>query len=398
MRPRDSDRSSTSRRTFLTAAGASGAIALAGCLGGDGDGGGGDGDGGSGGGDGDGGGGGSTSDQLTEFTMTNFPINNPGVVWQYLDGETNILAEEMESAGYTVERQASFDGPSLFFSGQAEVATDLNTIEAARASMNRDENLVVLDRSQSVFLGLMTRAGSKWDPQESGGVEESLQLLLEDQGRIGIYGWGVGDVPAYQVAISRLTDGLMEQDGGDFDVVTADAAAVPQLINQGDLDAGSSSPTHGAGALMYEEELAPLIYPSDFFAQQGWGEPSLENAVVRSDFYEEHQEACEAVVRAWDRGTTWFYESGLEDIPGNSNLQEKLGTDDPEIAEYAVRWVLGEDVKWQYETDTPKLYDDVYLNQDYVDRNVQFLNTAEEIGQVPSGWEDRVEFAMDIQG
>lgn len=391
MAPSDTIRSSASRRRFLTAAGAAGAIGLAGCLGGDDDGG--DGDGGDG-----GGGGGTTVEELTEITMTNFPINNPGAIWEYLDGGTNIFANEMESAGYSVSREASFEGPSLFYAEQADIATDLNTIEAARGSVNRDMDLAVLDRSQSTFLGLMTRAGSKWDPAESGGVAESLRLLLGDQGRIGIFGWGVGDVPAYQVAVSRVTDGLMQQDGGDFDVVTADPAAIPKLIDQGDLDAGASSPTHGAGGLMFEEELAPLMYPSDYFARQGWGEPSLENAVVRQDFLEEHRPACEAVVRAWDQGTTWFYENGVDEIPGNDSYMEKLGTTDPEVAEYAVRWVLGEDVLWQYETDTPKLYNDVYLNQDYVDRNMQFLNTAEEINQVPSGWEERVSFAMDIQG
>lgn len=372
----DNIRPTASRRAFLSAAGTAGVLGLSGCLGDQ---------------------IGSTGGELTSITMTNFPINNPGAVWEYLDGQTDILADEMEEAGYTVERQASFDGPSLFFSGQAEIATDLNSIEAARASISRDEDLVILDRSQSVFLGLMTRAGSKWDPQETGGVAESLQLLLDDQGRIGIFGWGVGDIPAYQVAVNRVTDGLMQQDGGDFNVVTADASAIPQLIDQGDLDAGSNSPTHGAGELMYNGDVAPLIYPADFFAQQGWGEPSLENAVVRKDFFEEHRDACEAVVRAWDQGTTWFYESGLDEIPAEESLMEKLGTTDSEVAEYAVRWVLGEDVPWQFETDTPKLYDDVYLNQEYVDRNREFLNTAEEIGQVPSGWEERVEFAMDIQ-
>lgn len=405
----DNNSQISSRRTFLKAAGAAGVLGLAGCSGNDG-GDGGDGsdgsDGGSGGSDGgdgsggsdggDGGSGGSTGGDLTEITFTNFPINLPGAIWEYLDNRTNILANEMESAGYTTNRKASFQGPSLFFSGQAQIATDLNSIEAARASINRDVDLRVLDRSMSTFLGLHTKAGSKYDPQETGGVQQSFEALMNDNARIGIFGWGVGDVPAYQIVASRMTDGVMSQDSNDYNVVTSDAAAIPKLIEQGDLAAGASSPTHGAGSRLKSGAVAPLIYPSDFFDQQDWGTPSLENAVTRASFLESDREACQALVRAYDQGTTWFAEKALDDIPGDDSYMEKLGVSDPAVAEYSIKWILGEDVKWQYETDTPKLYEDVSLTEDWVASNKQFLSTAEDINQVPSGWQDRVEFVMDL--
>lgn len=355
--------SDTNRRHFIKAAGAGGVAMFAGCLGDDDD----------------------------TIGITSFAINVPGVIWSYLDDRTDILENHFDEAGYEVELNSGFDATTLFFAGQAEIATDMNSIEAARASVNRDEDLRILDRSQSVFLGQMTRAGSPYDPAESGGVGESFSALLEDDAQIGIYGWGLGDIPSYQITATRLTDGEFSPDG-DYNVVTADAPAVPGLIEDGELDAGSSSPSHGAGAQLLDEDLVPVIFPSDFFAQQDWGVPSLENTIVREEFLEEETDACIAALEAWNEGVQWFFEDGPDEIPDDEEFREFLGTEDAEVAQWVIDWLIGEDVQWQYETDTEKVYRDNHLTDEWIADNRQFVETAEEIGEVPSGWEERVEW------
>ena len=361
----------SSRRGFLAAAGTGALGALAGCTGGIG---------GSGGGD-----------QTETITISNFPLNVPGVVWSYVGRRTDILADKMAEAGYDYELETTFQGQSLFLSEQADIATDLSAINAARAAVERDLDLRIVDRSMSAFVGLIVRNGGEWDPREVGGLEATLEKLAEEQGRIGIFGWGGSDVPTYQIATQRLVDKEFAPEG-DFNVVTSEAPAVPQQLVDGELAVGSTGQPYGAGQLLMEGTLAPLMYSADEMAKRGWGLPSLENAVVRADLLETDRAAVEAAVDAWDEGTDWFFERGLEEIPGDEDFMQQLGTDDADVAEYIVRWLLGEDVRWQFETDTQKVYRDVRLTDEWIEANQQFLRNAAEIDQVPAGWEERIDY------
>ncbi len=353
---------STGRRAFLAGTGAAVTAGLAGCVGGV--------------------GGGSEG----TVSIAGFPLDVDGIVYQYAD-EEGLIADHLEGTGWDYEVQLIFDEIPQYVSNQIHIS-GFSELEAARIGVEQEIETAVIARRGNAYFGWMVKVGSKWDPENTGGVQQTLNMIAEEGANIGVGGWGLGHIPADQIAFQQGYDLEMSEEGGDFSVVTAEIPAIPQLVDEGDLAIGASSPTHGAAGRLLDDTLKPLFWDHDKINELGLGLPPLAGVVTRQSFLDENEEVVRAVFEALNEGYDWFFESGLEEIPPDQGRREKLGVQNERQAEYAIEWQQHRDVKHRTEAiPRPK---DITFTRDRINAARDFLGLVEEVGFIPSGWEDYV--------
>lgn len=420
------DNTNRSRRSFLkyTGVGSLGLVsALAGCTGGGGDGGGGDGgggDGGGGGGDGGGGGGdgmddggdgggdggdgmddggdggdgGATSSQdLIETNIILAPGGYQGIMMDHIVKDTNILNDEMNERGYTANVQVSWEGVPLFAAGGPDFST-MSSLEATRLGTEREIDLAVIARVAPLYLGWWAEKGGPFDPATTGSAQASMDKIVNEQATTLVGSWAGGDVPGYTMAIATAFNYSFTQGAdNEFSTSTADYFAIPTLVLQGDAAAGGTSPLHGVGLHVEnnEPQHVELFNVAKVMEGAGLGVPPLNSLTTTQQFVEEHRGAAEAYVRAWHRGMEWLFEDPMARILEDRDEHfQQLAIETEEQAQYINDW----GVNLEYDNPYPYNYLDVELTDEFIEKDRNFLSVAEENGFVPSGWQDRVSFVQ----
>ncbi|MBZ6497089.1 hypothetical protein [Natrinema longum] len=354
-----------SRRRVLKASSIGVASALAGCTGG----------------------GNGTSNGNTGLTIT-VPASGYWVVMmKHLESE-NVLSNNLEEAGYEIEDlQYTWDGAPLFAAGQADIS-HLAGLEMARLGSEQEMETVVSGQLTTNFLGIWTRPGTPYDPDEAGSKQAAVDNIIGDNTEFLIDGWGSGTIPPARIAMDEY--GYAFEENGDFNVVTAELTAIPTLIADGTADVGLLSPMHGAGQLVLDEDIKPILqYPSWSNEQIGYV-PSLTNVTVSRSFFDENAEAVQAMVDTWDEGLQWLHETGSDALETEDDLTD-LGCRTMEGGEYAMEWGLGnQDVP--YALSTSAVHESGYMTDEYIDGQVSFLESVAERGMVPSDWAEYVSF------
>lgn len=359
--------SSTARRNFLAGTGGAIAAGLAGCV-----------------------------DRITgesesggTVEIVSFPLDVDGVVFNYID-EAGILEEKLSDTDWDYQVNLSFEDIAPYVSNTAEIV-GFSELEAAEIGVREEIDTTVFARRANAYFGWLVKTGSMWDPDETGGVQQTLDLIVEEGANIGIGGWGLGHVPADKLAFSEGYGLEMAEEGGDFNVVTAEIPAIPQLIDQGDLAIGANSPTHGAAGRLLDGTLKPLFWDHDKVNELGLGYPPLAGMGTRTSFYEENPDVVERVFEAANEGYDWFFEQGLEEVPPDEDRRDTIGVQNEEEAEYAVRWQQHEEGV-EYRTEGPPRPKDIGMSDDVVDDARDFLAAAVEVEFIPGGWEEYVDF------
>lgn len=364
------------RRRFMEAAGAAGVVAttgLAGCLGG--------GDGGDGSDGSDGG-----SEERQTVSLTTVPVGLPqGIVVQHWQ-DTDILANTFEARGYDLEFRQTFEDATLFAAGQSDLS-NVSTIEAARLAVEQDMDLVVFGGVLSVVHGMYVATGSPYDPDEAGSVQAAVDRIVDDQAQVGIQSWASGNIPLQQRIFREVFGYEFTQEGGDFNVFTTDYGTMPQLIKDGELAMGSNTPIVAGIADLVAGDIKSLFYVRNVYAEQGWGNPPLNNLTTTREFYESEPGAVLACLNAWGQSTEWLHENA-DEIAGSQSGREALNMANEEQARYLLDLYVTLDGAIDYET-IPR---DPGFTADEIDKATTFLEGAEEVGQIPSGWQDGVEF------
>jgi hypothetical protein len=392
----------TSRRKFLAGAGAAGAIGFAGCAGGGGSGGSGGGDsggGGSGGGDSGGGGsggggsggdsGGSTGGEATEVNITLAPSGWQGIVMDHIHNDTNILSDAMPS-GYTANVQKSWEGAALFASGGPDFST-MSAFEASRLGVERGIDLAAVGKLAPLFMGWWTVKGSEFDPANSGGVQASIDMLANQNAQVGIGSWAGGDVPGYTTVLDAVY-GYTFREGSenDFNTVTADYNAVPQLMLEGQLEAGGTSPIHGVARGLDDSgnpQHVELFQCASALVEEGIGIPPLNNLTCTQSFMDDNREAVVAYRDAWNEGLEWLFEDPVARIEEDEEEHlEQLGVNTMAQAEYLIEWGVNLNMDNEY----PYVYQELDMGDEYLDNLNSVLETSASRGFIPGGWQDRV--------
>lgn len=380
------------RRTFIKSVAATGFVGgLAGCSG----------DGGN--GTETGNGNGSPTDTSTSngggsggsISLGGIPIPPLNIIETRLQGEgSQILQNELSSVGYELEDfQMGFQGPALLASNQTQMNFDVSVLDAARLGVEQDVEITMVGRNLNAFPTFYVEVGGEYDPENTGSVQATFDLLDEENARMAIPNWSSGTIPAHQIAVELLYGKRFAEDESDFDVVQVEWPSMPQLIADGDLATGICQAFLGGTTRMERNgELKPLYWPIDLLPEEGYGIPPLASMPVRRDYYEENQPAVEAVMSAYEEELQWL----LDDPVGIVTEEPYLGmmnTDgDAELAEYLIQWALN-DLEGQSFEIAP-MSQTGYLDDEYIEGVRTYLGHAVELGQVSEDWEDYVDFAQ----
>lgn len=374
-----SQKTTNGRRKFLKTVGAAGVtLPLAGCLGG-----------GDGGGDGGDGGGGTVTDtgamELQEVSLT--AGANP---WILVEGnyiiDEGILAEKFESLGYTPSMEFTYGGPSLFASGQTDIA-GIGPTEANIMAANREFEVVIPGKTFKAASVMTVRPGSPFDPEEVGGREQAIQNLAEE-GVFGIGGWEGNDVKMFSALFPKAYGLEFKQEGGDFTVnSTGDYAALPQLVVDGDLDLADAVMTLNSYPhyLADPPRLTNFAFLPDLMNDHGYTADAFAGIVTRKEFADENPDLLAAYVDAWQEGADWFFS---DPIAATERYLDSFGDVPDEDAEFIGSFGAGETEFGNQGV----FYENVAIEDEWLDRHLSFMEAAEEAGTVPSGWADWAEY------
>lgn len=380
--------SGVNRRSFLKTTGTVAvALGLSGCSGGTSEGGSSDDDGSSGGTEsaGDSSNTGTTTSQqeLQEVRLTVSPFGFDGLIYDQMVNETNRLENRMNDAGYTVTSKESWENAALFAAGGPDF-TNIAELEAASLAAERDLQLATVGQTISNFVGWITRTGSRFDPEESGSLQNSIELIAND-GRLAIGSWGGGDVPAEKVILRDRYDLTLDEDQGDFEVVTADYFALPELVTEGEVAAVSTAPQYGAPAPFMGEDpsLKGLFWIADMLDELGYGPRAINGWTTTQQFVDENRQAVDAIVRAQEETVSDFLSRPYE-LSTQEKYMEYITAGNEDQARFLVDFC----VKNEYSFSSPLVYEDVALDQETIEKQTAYLDRAAELGTIPENWGD----------
>ena len=389
-------RPTRTRRRFLktTGVGSLGVLTtIAGCSsegdGGDGDGG--EGDGGDGGPTTSGDGGSTTSQELQEVNITLPAWGFQGIMMDHIVDDTNILADKMESAGYKANVQKSWEGAALFASGGPDFST-MSSFAASRLGVERSQDLAVVARIAPLFMGWWAAKGGEYDPANTGSTQASMDALVENSATTAVGSWAGGDVPSYTITIDSQYGYTFTEEDNDFNTVTADYFAIPQLMMEGEVAAGGTSPIHGVSRHLDDNgdpQHVELFQCAQVLEDVGIGVPTLYSLTTTQEFVSNNRGAAQAYVQAWYEGMQWLNEDPMGRVMEDQSAHfQQLGVETEAQAQYLVDW----GVNLSLDNEFPYNYADVELTDSAIEEDRNFLQTAAERGFIPENWSDRVEF------
>ena len=397
------------RRTFLKRTGVVGsallASGLAGCTGG---GGGGDGgsDGGSGqqttsgSGGGDGSSGGSTTQkELTTISMDIPPLAPAMVALKHIRDDTDILNKEMTDAGYKIDMANSWDDTTLYASGKADFVPTLSDLEGARIATERNIQTVFHGLFATNYEGLYTQPGSPYDPANTGSAEASLKKMHEDNAVWANAGWNQGSIgPAGIILKEKFGYQYGPSDSKDFNVKNSDWFTLPKLLAEGKVDVITNAPPLGAATQLTKSPppIKAFLWYQPYMRDLGYGGDTINlgNFGTTKEFSDNHIEAIKAFMTAWKQGVDYISNTdNFDKILSDSKNVDYLGNNKDEA-----RIVLefSQDPPSHSQT-TPGNYvpiqaTNITIDDAYVKRDKKTLTKAHELGLLPDGWADHIEY------
>ena len=344
----------------------------------------------------------SRGQQLTTFKVGMPPLGPAMLAYGYISDQTNILEQELANAGYQPEVQITWDEITLFAAGQVDMVPSLSDIEGTRLATERQIPITFHGLYATNYEGWYVRKGSKWDPENSGSVQATLDMLAEGEGTWGNAGWNQGSVVPGQIVCKDEFGYDYGPNQSDFNVQQADWFALPQLLADGRVDMITNAPPLGSDIMLAREDDGnnPI---KDIY----WDQPGLEKAGFRAttanlgnfgttqEFSSNHRAAVEAWLRAWREGTRWASNpDNFEQILSNQDNVDALGGNNREEARIVLEFSQ-QPPKWcmaQPGNTAKVIVEDPTIDQAYVETDMQALQRAEELGALPSGWQEWIEF------
>lgn len=356
------------RRNFIKATGASvGLAALAGCSSSDGE------------------------NSLQTVSFATPPVSIPvNIVIDYYLSERDKIQTRFEEDGYELEYQLTFEDATLFAAGRIDMGT-VSFVEDARLGVEQDQQLVCFGNIEGVVTANYVKNGGPYDPANTGGVQQTLDKVVEENARYGIPGWAAGSLPHFQNVLNQVYGYTLEQDGGDFNVQTTDRGTMPGLVKNGELAIGTHSASSAGLTSIVNNELKPIIYPWNEYLEQGWGRPPLVSMSTRKSFAENNPPALLNIINMWSEGLSYVLEN-ISSIASDEAGQEVIEAKNQAEARYLLDLFAGNDVDPTAGLSESALYRDPGLDESDVETAKSLLGVMEELGQIPSGWQDHITF------
>jgi hypothetical protein len=294
------------------------------------------------------------------------------------------------AAGYDVEIQRTYDDVTLFASGQIQFAYP-GPIDAARMAVERDIETVLLNKSVNMFPAWYTRPGSQFDPAEVGSLQQAIDNLAAN-GTYGTARWSAGTIPATQTIFQQHGYEL-KKEGGDIDLVIGGFEAMDRAVVQNQLDVATGSPMSGAAPDLIEDppKLAYVVQIIEEMKKYGLGAPAINSWGTSPEFLESDRAAAQALIDSWETGVEWFFDDA-EAILTDEAHWENISVDSEASARYVYEWgVLNE-----HPLKEPVIVRDFRWTDGLEEDSRAFLEQVESLGQLGSGWSDKITYVQDI--
>lgn len=332
--------------------------------------------------------------ERTPIRIVTGPSAYYAVIMTYVQ-ENNILSDKLNEAGYEIEEWIeTFEERPLAAGGHVDI-TNISTLGGVQMTDDIDIGLVFSSRISTNFLGQMVKRGGPYDPDNTGGVEQSLEKISSDGAKVGVGTWGGGDVPAYQVIFDQLGYDFT-QDSDDFDIVQTGYTAVGRQVARGRIAMGGTSPMHGVPDLFMQDPpaLKPLFWCAEWLPQNGFGMPMQQLTVCNQQFMEEHEPAVKAMVDSWVEGIEWWWENGASAMEQEKYFKRYGWADTVEGAKYAQNWATKNLPNDEENPDFPVIYQNPRLTEDFIQQSKDFMNQLVEIGLIRDNWEEDISFKI----
>jgi hypothetical protein len=323
--------------------------------------------------------------------ITLAPSGFQGIMMDHIHEDTDILASQLEEAGYQANVEQSWEDAALFASGGPDLST-MSSLEAARLGAEREMNLTVFGKVAPLFKGMWVAKGGEYDPEMTGGAQATIDAVVENDATMAIGSWAGGEIPGYMTAFDSEFGHAFSQDDSDFDIVTADYAAIPQLVLQGEAAIGDASPIHGIARHLDDSgdpQHTEVFNCAAVLEEAGIGLPMLNSLVTNQSFVDEHREAVAAFTRAWHEGINWLFEAPMDRIMEDQETHfGQLAIENEAQAQYLVDW----GVNMTLDNEYPIVYQDQELTDSFIEKDRGFINRVAERGVAPEDWEDYVTY------
>jgi ABC-type nitrate/sulfonate/bicarbonate transport system substrate-binding protein len=302
-------------------------------------------------------------------------VFSPDPVWNWLEDEG--ILEEMESeSGFHIERNESEDEFAFFAGGHADIVstgsyetpvleaeTDVETVTIGKYNKAKDIIVVAADSGYETFDDL--EPGCKLGVESFSGSTIVWQALAQD-----LHGRTIGEGP------------------DDIQMAITDFNTAPELVLSGDLCAGVTSIYNAMSYLMdgsvvglYEGKSASQLYAEQYVP--GHEGMNSNNFVVTKTWYDDHPGEVAFFLEVWDRG--------LQEWASNKDAildayPDDFGYKTPEELDFLKQW---------YETQFDEFVDTVYLDETWIEGELQVTNLLADAGLVPEGQPGPIHVCID---
>lgn len=377
----------SSRRKFIKAVGAGGIAGLAGC-------------GGDGGGDkptnqdaeSSGDSGGTTTGGKGELTTvviekTAAGPEAPPYIWALNNG---VLFRKGREAGYDFQVKQTWKGPSLFASGQLDVAM-MAGFESILMAQERDMELSLVAGIARSGSGALTREGGPYDPAKTGGPKASIDKLVEENGTFAHFAWSGGYIPPTRLIIESIYGHKFSQEESSFPVQVVPLATLAPHAAEGNVDMSLTGPGLGGQVAkkLKNDVLTPVFWIPNVLKAEGFGTPPTSKGVVtRRSFAKEHPDAVNAIVETWQEGVDWMY-NNKQEIISNPAYRDVWGGVSEANAEWMWEWAFDmQSPEQDLDLTVPVVREQPGYDKQAKAKHEKFLNEVAALGFVPENWKD----------
>ena len=218
----------------------------------------------------------------------------PDPIWEWLD-EFGTVADWEASDNIRIEASFPFDILTAFAGGHADVVV-MNALDIDAMTRARDRAPVIIGRHTLDRSLLMVARSSK--AEDLGDLAD--KRIAVDTALDSLLLWSVIADSVYGLDLTPESD--------DFQIVTAEPAAVADLVVRGDVDAciclpEFSIPYLASGRLqpLYDGEPAAYVY-SELVEGNSSGAPIADALVADRSWVEQNPDAVRSLLSLWSQG------------------------------------------------------------------------------------------------
>lgn len=123
-------------------------------------------------------------------------------------------------------------------------------------------------------------------------------------------------------------------------------------------------------------------------ATEGFAAPQLNSWVCSQEYASEVPASPETVVQTFQTGIDWFYEDPIGRVESDERHLDQLGLDSVDIARYVMDW----GINLEFDNDLQVLYSDIGLDDEFIEKDKNFLRSSVETGFLSENWESNLEY------